>query len=456
MFPFASYFFFFCPWLARTQGFFSAAAYGTEAATLNDALLLFFQTKKQPMNRIKRPMNAFMVFSHIQRKKIVEFQPDIHNAEISKNLGRKWKELSEESKKPYIQEAERLRLLHMKEYPDYKYQPRKKTPGGSNPGSKNNSPVHRSVKRISPVKERRPSAQANGASSWVNSSKVRFSTTNGPLTSVDHDRLRLRFTIDSKFKANLRRSSAKLFPVSGFAVDTSKGAPPSSISPSTASSSPSPNVPSTPDHLPHSPNQSFYEDPAVGSPQRQSQAMMHCMQPNMEVESIKQSLDFDFPAVKTEPTSPFRELQHLGAPTSIKQEESAYLVKEEFNELLMQKPRAQPQSHSEFPAPLTPSSMNTDPSSAASSLDDLDGITDLLQLPDLAWDVTNADNAAALCKAASVSSTAAPPVSTVNVSPFDFSADVVSDVLGSLDSAADEEMEGVFTAADCALARLIS
>ena len=71
-------------------------------------------------------MNAFMVFSHIERKKIIEIQPDIHNAEVSKALGRRWKELNNEGKEPYVQEAERLRLLHMQEYPDYKYRPRKK------------------------------------------------------------------------------------------------------------------------------------------------------------------------------------------------------------------------------------------------------------------------------------------------------------------------------------------
>ena len=56
-------------------------------------------------------MNAFMVFSHIERKKIIEIQPDIHNAEVSKALGRRWKELNNEGKEPYVQEAERLRLL---------------------------------------------------------------------------------------------------------------------------------------------------------------------------------------------------------------------------------------------------------------------------------------------------------------------------------------------------------
>lgn len=72
-------------------------------------------------------MNAFMVWSQIKRRKICEQTPDMHNAEISKNLGREWKTLNDVDRQPFIDEAERLRQLHMREYPDYKYRPRKKT-----------------------------------------------------------------------------------------------------------------------------------------------------------------------------------------------------------------------------------------------------------------------------------------------------------------------------------------
>ncbi|KAF7286807.1 hypothetical protein GWI33_004212 [Rhynchophorus ferrugineus] len=72
-------------------------------------------------------MNAFMVWSQIERRKICEVSPDMHNAEISKNLGKRWKLLNDEQKQPFVEEAERLRQLHQKEYPDYKYRPRKKT-----------------------------------------------------------------------------------------------------------------------------------------------------------------------------------------------------------------------------------------------------------------------------------------------------------------------------------------
>ncbi|CRL06716.1 CLUMA_CG019625, isoform A [Clunio marinus] len=84
------------------------------------------QTKKHSPGHVKRPMNPFMVWSQIERRKICEVTPDMHNAVISKSLGVRWKALNEEEKQPYIDEAERLRKLHSQEYPDYKYRPKKK------------------------------------------------------------------------------------------------------------------------------------------------------------------------------------------------------------------------------------------------------------------------------------------------------------------------------------------
>lgn len=76
---------------------------------------------KKVTNHVKRPMNAFMVWSQIERRKISEVAPDMHNAEISKQLGARWKLFDENDRQPFIEEAERLRILHMQEYPDYKY-----------------------------------------------------------------------------------------------------------------------------------------------------------------------------------------------------------------------------------------------------------------------------------------------------------------------------------------------
>lgn len=74
--------------------------------------------------QVKRPMNAFMLWSKEKRRKISSVDPSLHNSHISKILGEEWKTLPMHEKDPYVKESKALMEKHKQEHPDYHYKPR--------------------------------------------------------------------------------------------------------------------------------------------------------------------------------------------------------------------------------------------------------------------------------------------------------------------------------------------
>ena len=75
---------------------------------------------------VKRPMNAFMIWSSRKRRELARQNPKLHNSQISKILGTEWRKLTEEEKQKFFVQAKLLNELHLIEHPDYKYRPKRR------------------------------------------------------------------------------------------------------------------------------------------------------------------------------------------------------------------------------------------------------------------------------------------------------------------------------------------
>ncbi|KAI9787832.1 MAG: hypothetical protein M1816_007399 [Peltula sp. TS41687] len=82
-----------------------------------------------PDQKIPRPRNAFMLYRQHFQASLVAQNPGLPNPEISKIIGRQWKLEPQEVRDSWDALAEEEKARHLQQYPNYKYQPRRKGKG---------------------------------------------------------------------------------------------------------------------------------------------------------------------------------------------------------------------------------------------------------------------------------------------------------------------------------------
>jgi hypothetical protein len=104
--------------------------------TIMSINFFFEEFPKQPNNanpisrpkgqKIKRPMNAFLLYHCDMRKTRNIRKLKVHCSQLSKIIGIMWNKETEEVRMKYQKMAEQVAILHRLEHPDYRYSPETK------------------------------------------------------------------------------------------------------------------------------------------------------------------------------------------------------------------------------------------------------------------------------------------------------------------------------------------
>ncbi|PIC48008.1 hypothetical protein B9Z55_007149 [Caenorhabditis nigoni] len=84
------------------------------------------ESPKPAEEYVKRPLNPYMIFFRKRRADMSITEPNLPSSEICKRLGAAWANMSAAEKKPFYDEAGKLKKQVYEEHPNYKFHPRKR------------------------------------------------------------------------------------------------------------------------------------------------------------------------------------------------------------------------------------------------------------------------------------------------------------------------------------------
>ncbi|KAJ4136113.1 slightly ste11-like protein [Fusarium equiseti] len=82
-----------------------------------------------PAPKIPRPRNAFILYRQHHQAQVVARNPNLSNPDISKIIGEQWQDEPKEVKDNWKSLADEEKQRHQRQYPDYRYQPRRGNKG---------------------------------------------------------------------------------------------------------------------------------------------------------------------------------------------------------------------------------------------------------------------------------------------------------------------------------------
>ncbi|KAK7948511.1 uncharacterized protein PG986_009397, partial [Apiospora aurea] len=95
--------------------------------------------------KVPRPRNAFILYRQHYQAIVAIKNPGLANPDISKLIGEQWREQPEEVKNSWKRLAEEEKVRHQRQYPDYRYQPRRGGKHQNQNSSNANSAVHKTT-----------------------------------------------------------------------------------------------------------------------------------------------------------------------------------------------------------------------------------------------------------------------------------------------------------------------